>query len=64
MGKGITYSTSGRDCPCYGCQRGLSIAMGHVRDTKHGTGSGKRRSWRGSEGQAYCMKRIKERAQR
>jgi len=20
MGKGITYSTSGRDCPCYGCQ--------------------------------------------
>ena len=20
MGKGITYSTSGRDCPCCGCQ--------------------------------------------
>ena len=20
MGKGITYSTSGKDCPCCGCQ--------------------------------------------
>lgn len=21
MGKGITYSTSGKDCPCMGCQK-------------------------------------------
>lgn len=50
--------------PAADAKRGLSVAMGRARDTRHGTGSGKRRSWRGSEGQAYCMKRIKERAQR
>ena len=45
-------------------KRGLSVAMGRAKDTKHGTRSGKRRSWRDSEGQAYCMKRIRERVQR
>lgn len=50
--------------PVADAKRGLSAAMESAKDTKHGTRSGKRRSWRESEGQAYCMKRIKERARR
>ena len=36
--------------PVADAKRGLSVAMGRARNTKHGTGSGKRRSWRDSEG--------------
>ena len=50
--------------PAADAKRGLSVVMGRVTSIKHGTGSGKRRSWRGSEGQVYCMKRTSERAQR
>lgn len=57
---------TGKDKYCYltGEERGLSVVMGRVKDTRHGTGSGKRSGRKESEGQAYCMKRIKERAQR
>lgn len=50
--------------PVADAKRGLSVVMESAKDTKHGTRSGKRRSWRDSEGQAYCMKRIRERVQR
>lgn len=50
--------------PVADAKRGLSVAMGRAKDTKHGTRSGKRSGRKESEGQAYCMKRIRERAQR
>lgn len=64
MGKGITYSTAEGAAPAADAKRGLSVAMGRATSIKHGTGSGKRSGRKESEGQAYCMKRIKERAQR
>ena len=38
MGKGITYSTSGRDCPCYGCQKRAVDCHGTCERYKAWTG--------------------------
>lgn len=63
MAKGSHTSSilTGKDKRCYLTGETRGLEKHHIY---FGTGSGKRRSWRGSEGQAYCMKRIKERAQR
>lgn len=50
--------------PAADTKRGLSVAMGRVRGTRHGTGSGKRSGRKESKRQACCTKRISERAQR
>ena len=64
MGKALHIAQAEGIALAADAKRGLSVAMGRVRGTRHGTGSGKRSGRRESKGQAYCMKRIKERAQR
>lgn len=64
MGKGIVYSAGTENCPAWDARIEPQAAMGRARGTRHGAGSGKRSGRKESEGQAYCMKRIKERAQR
>lgn len=50
MGKGITYSTSGRDCPCYGCQERTAGCHGTCERYK---------AWDGKR-QAERQERIKK----
>ncbi len=54
----------GRTVLAWDARTEVQAAMESAANIKHGTRNGRRRSWRDSEGQAYCTKRIKERAQR
>lgn len=53
-----------RTAPAWDARIEPQADMGRARDTKHGTGNGRRRSWRGSKRQAYCMKQTRGKRRR